>query len=165
MTSLSDSEDSTASNTVAIKRLARAMMLATGEFALILACCNSVTSQEQVVNLLKESSSADIQEIFLPTGAETLYTTITSLLGDAQPEVLIVRGLESVEGINQLLISTNMTRNEFRKQLNFPLVLWVNDDILCKLVWLAPDFKDWAASTIRFDAPNNLLIDQTALSA
>lgn len=165
MTSLSDSQDSTVSTTLATKRLARAMMLTAGEFSLTLACCNSVTSQQQIVNLLRESSSADIKEILLPSSAETLYTTITTLLGDAQPEALIVRGLESVEGINQLIISTNLMRNEFRKNFNFPLVLWVNDEILCKLVWLAPDLKDWAASTIRFDAPNNVLIDQAPLSA
>ncbi|BAZ32630.1 WD-repeat protein [Cylindrospermum sp. NIES-4074] len=165
MTSLGDSQDSTASATVATKRLARAMMVAAGEFSLILACCNSAQKQQQVLNLLRESSSADIQEIVLPPASETLYTTITAALGDAQPEALIVGGLESVEGINQLLISTNLMRNEFRKTFNFPLVLWVNEEILCKLVWLAPDLKDWAASTIRFDAPHNLLIEQAPLSA
>ena len=79
----------------------------------------------------------------------------------------MVRGLESVVAINQLIISTNIMRDEFRKQFRFPLVLWVNDEILCKLVWLAPDFKDWAASTIRFDLPTNQLVEseQQAISA
>jgi hypothetical protein len=151
MISLTSSQNSTVNTTAATKRLARAMMVSAGEFSLILACCNSVERQQQVLNLLTEFSSADIQKILLTPGAETLYTTITTAIGINQPEALMVRGLESVLAINQLIISTNISRDEFRKQFKFPLVLWVNDEILCKLVWLAPDFKDWAASTIRFD--------------
>ncbi len=56
-------------------------------------------------------------------------------------------------------------RNEFRNKFHFPLVLWINDEILCKLVWLAPDLKDWAASTIRFDSSTNFSIESASLSA
>jgi hypothetical protein len=167
MISLSNSENSTVSTIAATKRLARAMMVSGGEFAVLLACCNSLQRQQQVLNLLTEFSSANIHEILLSPGADKLYTAITTEIGATQPEALMVRGLESVVAINQLIISTNIMRDEFRKQFRFPLVLWVNDEILCKLVWLAPDFKDWAASTIRFDIPNNQLVEseQQAISA
>ncbi|MEH1867881.1 MAG: hypothetical protein V7K69_23170 [Nostoc sp.] len=167
MISLSNLENDTVSSTASTKRLARAMMVSDGEFALILACCNSVERQQQVLNLLTEFSSTDIHEISLSPTTETLYTAITSAIGATQPEALMVRGLESVVEINQLIISTNMMRNEFRKQFRFPLILWVNDEILRKLVWLAPDFKDWAASTIRFDVSHNQLVEseQQAISA
>ncbi|MEH2360573.1 hypothetical protein [Nostoc sp.] len=163
MISLSNSENGTA----ATKRLARAMMVSGGEFSLLLACCNSVPKQQQVLNLLTEFSSADIHQVLLSSAADTLYTAITTAIGTTQPEALMVRGLESVVAINQLIISTNIMRDEFRKQFRFPLVLWVNDEILCKLVWLAPDFKDWAASTIRFDVPQNQFVEseQQAISA
>ncbi|MCC5607170.1 hypothetical protein LC612_10305 [Nostoc sp. CHAB 5834] len=167
MISLSNSENGTANSTATTKRLARAMMLSGGEFSLILACCNSVERQQQVLNVLTEFSSADIDEILLSPATDTLYAAITSAIGTTQPEALMVRGLESVMEINQLIISTNIMRNEFRQQFRFPLVLWVNDEILCKLVWLAPDFKDWAASTIRFDVPQNQFVEaeQQAISA
>ncbi|WP_392531595.1 hypothetical protein [Nostoc sp. C117] len=151
MISLTSSENSTVNSTAATKRLARAIMVSAGEFSLILVCCNSVERQQQVLNLLTEFSPADIHEILLTPATDTLYTAITTAIGSTQPEALMVRGLESVVAINQLIISTNIMRDEFRKQFKFPLVLWVNDEILSKLVWLAPDFKDWAASTIRFD--------------
>ncbi len=125
-------------------------MVADGEFSLLLACCNSNYRQQDVLSLLKEFSPVDIKEIVLPPTAETLYTHIASTLGESQPQALMVRGLESVTAINQLIISTNLMRDELRK-FQFPLVLWVNDDILRKLVWLAPDLKDWAACTLRFD--------------
>jgi hypothetical protein len=167
MISLSNSENGTASSTAATKRLARAIMVSGGEFSLILACCNCVERQQQVLNVLTEFSSSDIHEILLSSVTDTLYTAITTGIGATQPEALMIRGLESVVDINQLIISTNIMRNEFRKQFRFPLVLWVNDEILRKLVWLAPDFKDWAASTIRFDLPQNQFIEveQQAISA
>ncbi len=164
MISLVNSQNSTVNSTAAIQRLARAIMMSDGQFSLVLACCNSIKRQQEILSWLKEFSSADIQEILLPSSAKTLYTTLSTTLDASEPEALIVRGLESVVEINQLLISTNLMRNEFRKRFQFPLVLWVNDEILRKLVWLAPDLKDWAASTIRFDVPNNHSVDPTALS-
>lgn len=165
ISSFNNSQDGMGNTVAATKRLARAMMVSAGAFSLILASCNSANRQQQVLNLLTEFSEAHIQEILLPPGTETLYTTISSTVGGAQPDVLMVRGLESVIDINELIISTNLMRDEFRKQFHCPLVLWVNDEILRKLVWLAPDLKDWAASTIRFDVPNNQAVEQQALSA
>ncbi|MBH8572363.1 hypothetical protein I8752_04800 [Nostocaceae cyanobacterium CENA369] len=165
MKSLGNSQNNQVVATAAIQRLARAVMVATGEFALILACCNSVNKQQQILSLVKEFSALDIQEITLSPSVETLYTTITNTLGASQPEALVIQGLESVVAINQLVISTNLMRDEFRKNFRFPLVLWVNDEILSKLVWLAPDMKNWAASTIRFDVSNNQLIESPVLSA
>jgi hypothetical protein len=165
ISSFNNSQDGMGNTVAATKRLARAMMVSAGAFSLILASCNSANRQQQVLNLLTEFSEAHIQEILLPPGTETLYTTISSTVGVAQPDVLMVRGLESVIDINELIISTNLMRDEFRKQFHCPLVLWVNDEILRKLVWLAPDLKDWAASTIRFDVPNNQAVEQQALSA
>jgi hypothetical protein len=153
----------TANSTAAIKTLARSIMVASGDFSLLLACCNSPQRQQDIVSLLHEFSAVDIKELVLPPTADTLYTTIATTLGSTQPEALLVRGLESVIAINQLIVSTNIMRDELRKQFHFPLVLWVNDDIVRRLVWLAPDLKDWAACTIRFDA--SPLFKQQSLSA
>jgi hypothetical protein len=166
MVSLVDSQGSTINSTAAIQRLARAISISNGQFSLLLACCNSVNKQQQILSFLEEFSSVRTKEIWLSPSSETLYTTISKVLEDStQPEVLMVRGLDSVVAINHLIISTNVMRDEFRKQFQFPLVLWVNDEILRKLVWLAPDLKDWAASTIRFDMPSNQLINTQALIA
>ncbi|MGI8499666.1 MAG: hypothetical protein ACR2LR_00790 [Hassallia sp.] len=164
MISLINSPDNTTNYTAAITRLVRAIIMSDGEFSLVLASCN-VKREQQIVNCLEEFSSADIREILIPPSAKTLYTPLINAIGTTPPEALIVRGLESVVEINQLIISTNLMRDEFRKQFPFPVVLWVNDEIVRKLVWLAPDLKDWAGSTIRFDVPNHQFVKQTALSA
>ncbi|MGB6298996.1 MAG: hypothetical protein WBF90_22850 [Rivularia sp. (in: cyanobacteria)] len=149
MIGLIDSQNGTTNDTAVVQRLARAIALSDGEFSLLLACCNA-DKQEEVISVLKEFSMVDIRKVILSSKAETLYTNIVSVLGSNQPDALVVRGLESVEAINELIISTNLMRDEFGKQFKFPLVLFVNEDILRKLVRLAPDLKDWAASTFRF---------------
>ncbi|MBD2360446.1 hypothetical protein H6G36_04445 [Anabaena minutissima FACHB-250] len=165
MNSLSNSQNHLAETTAATKRLERAIMLAAGDFSLILACCNSLQKQQQILNLFTESSAFKIPDIILQPTDETLYTTITKKIGTVHPEALMIRGLESVVAINQLITSTNMMRDEFRKTFNFPVVLWLNDEILNKLVWLAPDLKNWAANTIRFDLPHHQLINNPVLIA
>ncbi|MBW4642068.1 MAG: hypothetical protein KME23_03475 [Goleter apudmare HA4340-LM2] len=163
--SFSNPQEGMVNTIAATKRLARALMVSAGEFSLILASCNSVSRQQQILGLLTEFSSVDIQEIQLTPETETLYTTIAIAISAAQPGALMVRGLEKVVEINQLIISTNLMRDEFRKKFHCPLVLWVNDETLRKLVWLAPDLKDWAASTIRFDIPINSAAERQALIA
>jgi hypothetical protein len=81
------------------------------------------------------------------------------------PPALMVFGLESVVAIDQVLIATNLVRDEFRKQFPFPLVLCVNDEILQKLIRLAPDFRSWAANPIRFEIPNIQSLERAAVTA
>ncbi len=155
MIGLAHSRDSKVNVTVPIQRLVRAIQVSQGEFSLLLACCHSTVKQTQILHLLKEFCSTEIKEIALPPSSETFYTTVTEILGEDRPEALIIKGLESVVAINQLIVSTNVMRDELRKRFQCPLVLWVNDEILQKLVWLAPDLKNWAACTIRFDVHND----------
>jgi hypothetical protein len=165
MFSLVNQQQSTVNHITATRTLARAIAFSRGEFTLLLACCNSLQRQRDAVSLLREFSSTNIKQITLPTTSDTLYSSILANLDGRNPEALMVRGLESVIAINNLIVSTNLMRDELRKQFDFPLVLWVNDEILRKLVWLAPDLKDWAASTIRFDVINSQRKNQHQLSA
>jgi len=157
MINLIKTQDDNTSTTAAIARLARAITLSQGQFSLLLVCCKS-SNKQQLMSLLNEFLPIAITQLSLPASAQTLYTTISSAIGSNHPEALIVDGLESVVAINQLIISTNLMRDEFRKQFQFPLVLWVNDEILRKLLLLAPDLKDWAATTIRIDLPDHVLV-------
>jgi hypothetical protein len=151
--------------TAATRTLARAITVSSGEFSLVLACCNSLQRQRDAITLLREFSSTNFKQIILSPTSDTLYSTIVAAIEGNNPEAVMIRGLESVIAINNLIVSTNLMRDELRKQFDFPLVLWVNDEILRKLVWLAPDLKDWAASTIRFDAINSQRKHHHQLSA
>ena len=50
------------------------------------------------------------------------------------PIALMVLGLESVEGLSQMLTSANQVREDFRKHFPFPLILRINDDIYKQLI-------------------------------
>jgi len=165
MTNQSDSEDLDVNNKRSLKRLERALSMSEGQFSLILVCCNYPSWRLPVMNQLKTHSSIRIQELTLHPSVNTLFTTILTTLEDPPPSALMVFGLESVVAIDQVLGATNLVRDEFRKQFAFPVVLWINDEILQKLIRLAPDFKSWAAPPIRFEDPKNQSFDWVGITA
>ena len=165
MTNQYDSENLPLNNKRALRKLARAIAMSQDQFSLILVCCNSSSLRSQIVNHLQELSPLKIEEITLHPSVSTLFTTILTALKEPKPEALMVFGLESVVAIEQVLGATNLVRDEFRKQFPFPLVLWVNDEILQKLMRTAPDFKSWAVNSIRFDNPKNQPLDWSATTA
>lgn len=161
-------------NERSVRNLARAMTLCAGQFALILARCNYVALQEQMVQRLQQYLSSEefqqnsgdhicvpaIRSLHLPASVTTLYTNILNELDNGdQPSALMIFGLSAVKAIDSVLNSTNQVREEFRKRFPFPLVLWVNDGVLQKMIRLAPDFKSWAACSIKFEVTTEELVN------
>jgi WD40 repeat protein len=138
-------------NDRALNKLIRAITMSQGNFSLILARCNYGSLRDRVVQQLQSQCPISIHKLHLPSSTKTLYTTIQAELGHEQVESLMIFGLEQVDAINQVLISTNQVREEFRKQFLFPIVLWVNDDILKRIIQLMPDFKSWTGNSIKFE--------------
>ena len=162
MTNPPDPEELTENNKRSLTRLERAIALSQGQFSLILVCCNHLPLRLQVVKHLEEVSSVPIETLTLHPSVNTLFTTIHTAL-EGLPPALMVFGLESVVAIDQALSATNLVRDEFRKQFPFPLIVWINDDILQKLVRLAPDFHSWAAPPIRFEVPKNQSLERIVI--
>ncbi|MGQ4648746.1 WD40 domain-containing protein [Lyngbya aestuarii] len=154
-------------NEGSLKALHRALALSQGEFSLVLVRCNYKLLQQQILQELQKLSQDKytIRELELPPTAKTLFTTIQNYehhkpcLSNKPHPALIILGLESVVALDELLNSTNQVRDEFRKRMPFPLVLWVNDQVLQKLVRFAPDFASWAATPIRFEITTSDLKD------
>ncbi|MGQ4646664.1 nSTAND1 domain-containing NTPase [Lyngbya aestuarii] len=146
MTNLHQPEDVAAYNENSLQTLVRAIKLSQGKFCLILARCNYAALRDRTLQRLRKVCIVEIRELVLPESVKTLYTTIQAELADEQPQALMVLGLESVSDLDTVLTSTNRVREEFEKNLRFPLVLWINDHILQKLLRLAPDFENWATS-------------------
>ncbi|MBN3962704.1 hypothetical protein [Nostoc sp. NMS8] len=154
--------DVRAANEQALRSLGRAITLSSGQFSLVLVCCNYRALQERMLQRLEELSSGghQILKVVLPHNARSLYTSIhlQLLTEDRPPSALMILGLESVDGIDDLLRSINHIRDEFRKRHPFPMILWVNEEILQKVVRLAPDFASWAATPIRFEMTTQSLL-------
>jgi WD40 repeat protein len=147
-------------NESSLNSLTRAIRFSQGHFSLVLAYSNYADLQTRVLQQIHENLRDDnykIQELHLPPNIRTLYRLIQLEMAE-QPSVLMVLGLESVTALNELLSATNNVRDEFRKRMPFPIVLWVNDEVLQKLIRLAPDFTSWAATPIRFEMTTDELL-------
>ena len=157
-------EDVAADNEESLQTLIRAITLSQGEFSLILVRCNYIQLRERIVQQLREECPVKIRDLVLDESVKTLYTTIVQSLKNEQPNALMVFGLESVEEIERVIVATNQVREEFRKNFPFPIVLWVNDEVLQKFTRLAPDFDSWT-TTIEFALATDELIDTLYQSA
>jgi WD40 repeat protein/tetratricopeptide (TPR) repeat protein len=151
-------EEVAVANERSLSTLSRAITFSEGQFALILVRCNYDVCKEQMWRRLQELTNVSLIKLALQESTKTLYTTILSALAGEQAAALLVFGLESVAAIDQMLISTNQVREEFRLNLTLPLVLWVTDEVLQKLTRFAPDFKSWAATSIKFELNTDHLL-------
>jgi WD40 repeat protein len=151
-----------------LQRLIRAIALSKGQFALILVRCNYVQLRKQVLeNLRSLTKDVYLRELeLLPSTTTNLHNTIVSELyldipavaGDALPSAVMVFGLESVTTLEDVLTGLNQARDIYADTFPFPLVLWLKDDVATMLSRLAPDFKSWAATTIKFEMTKEDLI-------
>lgn len=144
--------------------LAWAIAMSEGQFSLILAHCNYAVSHEHIVQRLRKNCPVEIREIVLDKSLAKLYSTIREQLKDEQPGAVMIFGLESLNNIDQVLTAMNQVREEFRKSFPFPLVFWINDEILKKLIRLAPDFENWA-TIIQFASTDNEMFQSLQPSA
>ena len=152
-------EEVTAANERSLLTLSRAITLSEGHFALILVRCNYEVCSWQMWQQLQELTAAPLTELVLQPSIKSLYSSILATLsGQQRGAPIVVFGLESVTAIDSVLISTNQMRDEFRKSLTVPLVLWVTDEVLQKLTRFAPDFKSWAATSIKFELATDQLL-------
>ncbi|MEM7555317.1 MAG: hypothetical protein AAF378_14675 [Cyanobacteria bacterium P01_A01_bin.84] len=150
------------------QRLVRSIELSEGQFALILVRCNYQQLREQVLqNLRNITSYIYVRELTLSPESKALHTAIISELfldnpavaSDSSPMAVMVFGLESNLALEDLLTSINQARDIYADTFNFPVVLWLQDEVATLLSRLAPDFKSWAATTIKFDLPQQELIN------
>ncbi len=138
-----------------LEELAWTLKASQGEFRLILARCNYLRLRSRLFRQLQKLTVTHIQLLTLKKTDNSLYKKISRY--SQQPQALMVWGLESVQDLEQLLIATNQVREEFRKNFDFPIVLWVTDDVLAKLVRVASDFESWT-TTIEFTiSPDELI--------
>ncbi len=127
-----------------------------GEFKLILARCNYLRLRSRLVKRLRQLTDIDVRIVNLKRTDKSLYGIIASEVKDNPPDAVMVFYLESVDNLKQMLSASNQVREEFRSSFNFPVVLWVTDEVLPQLVRSASDFESWATTTEFAIATNEL---------
>lgn len=148
-------------NQKSLSQLTRAIKLSAGVFSLILVRCNYTGLPKKIIRRIKESLiSFNIQEISLPDSVTTLYSSIQFALKDNHsPDALMVLGLSAVKAIDEVLSAANQVREEFKKNLSFPVIIWLNDPVFKKFARQAPDLKSWAVPSISFELSNEELLE------
>ncbi|MCC5641461.1 hypothetical protein LC607_00495 [Nostoc sp. CHAB 5824] len=150
----------TKENQHTLQRLIRAIALSEGQFALILVRCNYGQLREQMLeNIRSHTKDINIREIVLNPSTTSLHSTIVSelfldnpaVLTDSLPSAVMVFGIESIIDLENLLTGINQARDIYAATFPFPVVLWLQDEVASLLSRLAPDFKSWAATTIKFE--------------
>ncbi|WP_299486198.1 ATP-binding protein [Acaryochloris sp. IP29b_bin.137] len=133
-----------------IKQLLRAIKLSAGEFALLLAQCNSEDLRDRLLQVLQSHLGSGLY--MWQATPELGAVNLVEVLEDAPEgtQVACVTGLEPSPHLNDILAIANNAREEFRKRLAFPVIIWVTDDSEIELRRRAPDFTSWAAPPIVF---------------
>ena len=149
--------DIDAQNEISLRTLARTIARAQGMFSLILVRCNYHNLQQQIVQQLRERCEVQLREIFIGESVKNLYKFLQAELTGETPAALMVFGLENTIAIEEILTKMNGERELFRHNFRFPILFWINDDILKKLIRKAPDLETWA-STYQFTLSNDNLI-------
>ncbi|AFZ59478.1 eIF2A-related protein [Anabaena cylindrica] len=154
---MNNQESPPENNDSSLRTILRAIDFSQGQLSLIFLRCNYAKLRQQIAAQLKEISSIPIREITLPESAKSLYNNISQELGDEQPQAVIISGLDSVNNIDSILSLSNQIREEFRKNFPFPILIWIDDQILRKIIRVAPDLENWG-SIIDFENDTDDLI-------
>lgn len=122
-----------------LQEIARSIEWSQGDFSLILAHCNSYYLREKAVRELRQLCHVPIREIVLNRSVEFLYATLQEEVKREPTRAVEIWGFEAVPELDRLLMMTNFVFGEFYQNFRFPLVWWVDDATVRKLIRLAPD--------------------------
>ncbi|QJB44955.1 nSTAND1 domain-containing NTPase [Dolichospermum flos-aquae] len=146
-------------NSQQLEDLAWSIEASQGEFKLILAKCNYLNLQNQLIQELQEICQIEIQILRLQASERTLYNAIREEFNQEIAALMIV-GWESLPNLSKMFSSANQVREEFRNNCSYPVVLWINNQIYQQIMESAPDLESWGITinfSLPFDELTNLL--------
>jgi WD40 repeat protein len=144
-------------NSQQLEDLAWSIEASQGDFKLILAKCNYLNLQNQLIQELQKICQIEIQILRLQASERTLYNAIREEF-DQEIAALMIVGWESLPNLSKMFSSANQVREEFRNNCPYPVVLWINNQIYQQIMESAPDLESWGI-TINFSLPFDELID------
>ena len=159
MVNSNPAEDIASENERSLSTLIRTIARFQEKFSLTLVCCNYASLRHATLQKLRDCSTVQYQELVLEPATKILHQTILNAVQEQPPKALIVVGIESVVGLDDLLAGANRARDQFKQDFAFPLILWVTDAVLAKFSRSANDLKSWAPPPIQFTMPPDDLMN------
>ena len=148
-------ENQPTDNERSLQQLAWTLQASVGQFKLIWARCNYSDLRTRLIERLSEICKIKIQVLQLKESERTLFTAIRLEL-QPDTQALMIVGWESVQDLPQMLTSANQVREEFRKNLSIPVVVWISEEIHHTIMEIAPDLESWGTSRSFAIAPDDL---------
>ena len=139
------------SNEISLKILVRAIIISERNFSLILVRCDNPELCPILIQKLQIYCPVKFQDYILDPTNNNLYLQIKNKIESNYPPALIIYGFDKLHALDALLASANQAREELIQGCKFPLVLWVNDLVLKRLIIVAPDFYSLATPPIIFE--------------
>ncbi len=149
--------------------LTQAIEWGQGQFSLILAHCNSPKIRKRALYDLEHCAAFPLYTVSLQPNAELMFSSISFDLADRNGKIhdpkpftfqnsesgaIAISGFEGVSHIDTLLSSADTVREELRKVFHCPLIWWMSDAILVKLIRLAPNIHSWFTFVEFLNAPD-----------
>lgn len=144
-------------NQAGLDELQRVLQREAGGFSLTLAACN----YNRLRHLMVDHFVPDRARVLrLLPNVTSLVDAIQAEMGDTVPSALMVTGFEllPMPALMGVLKGANLSRDEFRKDFPFPIVLWMTEAVRQQFTRYAPDFKSFSPSAIAFTLPAGELL-------
>ncbi len=141
-------------NDQSLEELETLLLDCQGEFCLIFAICNFNDLQSEKIKQLTQIMSGhnfrlNIKSV--PRNIKSLYSFCEKQNSSSETfDCLAITDLNKVNQIDTILTSANQIREKFKKQFYFPIVIWINNELLVKFIRQYHDFESWAYR-IRFE--------------
>lgn len=146
--------------------LVRSINLSKGHFSLIIVNCNYRSLRQKILTTLASQFSdapelpyrIPYREIWWTSphqSDETLYQKLQNILREGSLEnipALMCLGLEQIntQKLENFFLDANLFRDRLKKQINFPIVLWLGDQELQYFYIHAPELVNLASTPIKF---------------
>ena len=130
-------------------KLSRAIERSQGIFSLRFVECSYASLRQQLLQALQESCP-EMEIVNLEPSSASLYGATLAALRektDKTPAAVSLVGLESNANLKDILAQFNQEREKFKKNCLFPVLVWMDEDILQSMLRWAPDIYTWAIAT------------------
>jgi tetratricopeptide (TPR) repeat protein len=149
-----------------LRRLTRSLKLAEKYF-LFFASCNQIPRQDALIKRIKkELSGYKIEVVKFDKPIDSLLDELRRKLKNKKPDAVFVQGLRySIPGAKKakqtpFIANLNVTRDSFPKLLSCPMVLWLPEYAVGKIINGAPDFFSVRSGVFFFENDEKLMLQQ-----
>jgi DNA-binding Lrp family transcriptional regulator len=146
MTQITTNQETNQQIKESVESLVRVIELSQQHFSITLIHCNYEFLQQKIMWRFQNCSPFDVRVIMLDHTTIKLHDEIRKQLNGCTPQAVIISGLDQINDLEQLLSSSNYIREEFRNSFSFPILIWVTDIEMNKLIQLAPDLESWTTT-------------------